>query len=167
MVADRDEIAGGEAFAETSGGVGEEDRRCPGKGGRPDAEHDLVEVPTLIRMDPPCEEQNCAVADRYREEAPAMADDPWLGEEGDLGVRDLDRIVEGLGVVAQARSENDGSLMAFPSRTLGDRCCGFLQLFVAHLTSPRIRGRGVCGSSDRIQAVSSTGRHAVSWSSVL
>ena len=126
VIADRDEIAGGEAVAETSGGIREEDRRGSGKSGGPGAEHDLVEIPTLIRVNTPGEEQHGPISDRCREETPAVTDDPWFGEEGNLRVRNLSRIVERSGVVAQAGPEHNGGLMALPSGSLGDRGGSFL-----------------------------------------
>jgi hypothetical protein len=88
------------------------------------------------------EKEEALVADGYRDEYPAVADDLGNSEPRDVLIGDRDRVFELVCIVAQARSEHDGGVVIVDAGSCRDNNgCGMECVYwvCRHRISPSIK----------------------------
>ena len=121
MVGDGDERPGLERGVDRTAGVGEDEARDPEPSEDPDAEHDLRGRQTLVQVRAAPHHGDRDAAERPEDERARVAHGGRHGPARDLGVRDLDGILDRVGEPAEAAAEDDADARPGAASRLGAR----------------------------------------------
>ena len=107
MVGDENELAGLEVGVDPSGRVRDDERANAERTEHPHPERDAVGADPLVQMSPAAHDSDGNAVERAEHECPGMTDRGRDRPAGDLGVRDLDPVVELVRQPAEPTPEDD------------------------------------------------------------
>ena len=110
VVRDEHQITRPKVLADAAGRVGEHRGTRARMGGDPDAVADLVGRAALVEVYPSGQHQDRGIADPSGHDLAGVTAHARSAEAGEVGHREPDRLVEGLGERTQPRTEHDGDV---------------------------------------------------------
>ena len=107
MIGDEDELAGREVGIDATRRVRHDERADPESSEDPDTERDPVGSDPLVQVRPPAHDRHRHAVERAEHEDARVPDRRRDGPVGDLGVRNLDAVLELVREPAEPASEDD------------------------------------------------------------